>query len=261
MAISPRHNLLDTLRRLLFLHWSYLLVLAPVVTDWLETGHLPHRPREFITEIVIGTLILAGVLKIHRDLSRLKRMAETDPLTGLYNRRRFMLDLEHEAALAQRLDSPLTLLYIDVDHFKAVNDRHGHHEGDRVLRAVAGALRRCARRRIDTCYRLGGDEFALLLSGVDADGATAMIRRIHHSAQSAKSLLHQHGVSLSFGSAQLLRGEKTQAFLCRADRQMYASRNATRNDVATDTNDLPAQTRDGRFDAQHPAILASWKAG
>lgn len=204
--------------------WAYILALSPILTDWLEAGHLPHHPIEYTTEVVVGLLLLGCIGTIYRDMDRLKAMAETDGLTGLYNRRKFMQDIDQQVQLSHRLESTLTLVYLDVDEFKGINDRHGHSEGDTVLRHVATLLEDCARRRVDSGYRLGGDEFALLLPGVSAADAAALVRRACARDGAAQRALQRLRVTLSFGTAQLHRHEDSRMFLRRADAQMYQSK-------------------------------------
>ena len=201
--------------------WAYLLVLSPLVTDWIEVHHLPHALPEFTTEVVVGLIILIGVRIIYRDMDRLRAIAETDALTGLFNRRKFMDDLSRQIEIAHRLTTPLALVYLDVDDFKGVNDAYGHTEGDKVLRQVAQLLRNCARREIDACYRLGGDEFAVLLVGVNEAGATDMIRRASSADGPAQTYLRSLDVTLSFGTAELQPQETLRGFLHRADHGMY----------------------------------------
>lgn len=210
--------------RALAQRWAYLLALSPTLTDWLETGHLPQRPIEYTTEVVVGLLLVGCISTIYRDMSRLKTMAETDGLTNLYNRRKFMDDIEREVEMAHRLEGPLALVYLDVDEFKCINDRYGHVEGDVVLRHVAALLSACARRQIDRCYRLGGDEFALLLPGVYAASAAAIIRRVCACDEPAQIALRSRGVSLSFGAVQLGERENSREFLRRADAKMYSNK-------------------------------------
>jgi len=207
--------------------WAYVLALSPILTDWLEAGHLPHHPIQYTTEVVVGLLLLGCIGTIYRDMGRLKTMAETDHLTGLYNRRRFMEDIERQVQLAHRLDGALALIYLDVDEFKRINDRHGHAAGDTVLRHVALLLGACARRRIDSSYRLGGDEFALLLPGVEAAGAAGMVRRTCADDGPSQRALHRLAVTLSFGTAELQAHEDSRQFLRRADAKMYRTKHGT----------------------------------
>lgn len=210
--------------RALAQRWAYLLALSPTLTDWLETGHLPQHPIEYTTEVVVGLLLVGCIATIYRDMNRLKTMAETDGLTNLYNRRKFMEDIDREVEMAHRLQGPLSLVYLDVDEFKRINDRYGHIEGDTVLRHVAALLKACARRQIDHCYRLGGDEFALLLPGVEASTASKIIRRVCARDDPAQTALRGVGVSLSFGAVQLGERENSREFLRRADAEMYTNK-------------------------------------
>lgn len=219
----PADNLGQRFRRLLH-HWAYLLALVPIATDWMETGHLPERPREFITETVLGVIITGCVTIIYRDLRRLREMAQTDSLTGLFNRRKFMLDVVNEVELSHRLDVPLSLIYIDIDGFKKVNDQHGHTEGDEVLKEVARLLRLGAQRQTDGCYRLGGDEFALLLVGMDAPAANVLMRHAGVLYRTKPGLLLRYKLDLSFGTTQLKKEEDAESFIRRADHLMYQSK-------------------------------------
>ena len=108
--------------------------------------------------------------------SRLAELAETDPLTGLYNRRGLRLVADHEIERSRRAGASLTLAHLDLDGFKALNDTRGHAEGDEVLRTVGQVLK--SSRRSDVAARLGGDEFALLLPDTDARAATGAVGHV-----------------------------------------------------------------------------------
>ena len=207
---------------------TYSLALTPLVTDWLETGHMPAAPREYITEIVVGVVIAAFVAAAHRNTDRLRAMAEYDSLSGLYNRRKFTEDLHYAVETAHRLRGSLSLVYIDVDAFKAINDSFGHGMGDAALRAVAQFLRKAARRRLDTCYRVGGDEFALLLIGDDPEGTEEVLQHVHASLCIAHWNSKQCEIKLSCGSVQLIESETADEFLRRADAHMYRAKRERR---------------------------------
>jgi diguanylate cyclase (GGDEF)-like protein len=123
----------------------------------------------FITSLLLSEL--------RKTLLGQQHLARTDGLTGLYTRRAFEERLRHDLTLAQRRKSILSLAYVDVDDFKAVNDNHGHSEGDRVLRAIGGILRASV-READTAARIGGDEFAVVLPDTDRRGAEQVISKI-----------------------------------------------------------------------------------
>jgi diguanylate cyclase (GGDEF)-like protein len=120
------------------------------------------------------------ITALRRALAELAAIATTDGLTGLMNRRRFDQILDEECRRADRAAKPLSLLLIDIDHFKSVNDRHGHLAGDACLRRVARIITASIRRSADTAARLGGDEFAVLLPNTDGAGA----RRLADTIQS-----------------------------------------------------------------------------
>lgn len=130
----------------------------------------------------LSTGLLLGAL---RDSLLIQRsLAETDGLTELYGRRAFEARLAHDLALAWRRRSPITLAYVDLDDFKAVNDAYGHSEGDRVLQTT-GRLLKASVRQADTAARLGGDEFAVILPDTDSRGARYVMDKIASGLRSA----------------------------------------------------------------------------
>ena len=112
----------------------------------------------------------ADLRRVNEDLSRLSSL---DSLTGLANRRVFDETLKVECARLQRIGSAVSLVILDVDHFKALNDSEGHQRGDEYLKLVGSELRRLAKRQIDLAARYGGEEFAVILPETDAAGASA----------------------------------------------------------------------------------------
>jgi diguanylate cyclase (GGDEF)-like protein len=201
--------------------WAYLLVLVPVISDALETGRWPSHPRDFVTEVVMGLVVAVFVRRIHRGMVQLRAQAETDPLTGLASRRRFLEDLRREVGRSSRSDLPLTVAILDVDGFKKVNDERGHAAGDVVLCAVADWMRRCARREVDAWYRIGGDEFALILAGLSRSEAVTLVggacRRSGAPPEDAD-------VTVSWGVAELEAGEDEDKVIGRADLEMYRAK-------------------------------------
>jgi diguanylate cyclase (GGDEF)-like protein len=136
--------------------------------------------------------IVAICLENATNHERLKRVGLTDSLTGVNNRRFFDQRLIEETARAQRTDEPLACLFMDVDHFKSVNDNHGHQVGDQVLRDVAGIIREQLRSS-DVLGRYGGEEFSALLVNASSDAAIEIAERI-------RSLIAQHVFSASDGN-------------------------------------------------------------
>ncbi|SDG48690.1 diguanylate cyclase [Roseospirillum parvum] len=159
--------------------------------------------------------------------ARLRQLADTDGLTGLLNRRAFMESLEALAGQARRYGRPLSLLTIDADHFKRINDTHGHPAGDAVLVHLA-ALVRAALRDCDQIGRLGGEEFAALLPETDAEGALRLADRLLETVRTTPADIPS-GPSISFtvslGVATLGGPEEsTESLLQRADQALYGAK-------------------------------------
>ncbi|MEW6257928.1 MAG: diguanylate cyclase [Pseudomonadota bacterium] len=171
-------------------------------------------------------------LKLAHD--ELSSMAATDALTGLANRRRFDSQFDLEWRRAARDRRPLSLMLIDVDHFKAVNDRHGHVIGDECLRRVAELLRASMRRPGDLASRYGGEEFAVLLPETPAAGTLAVVEKIRASmAQEDWSRISPNlprlTVSIGVCSVQGTEAVTMAEMLRRADEALYRAKNNGRN--------------------------------
>lgn len=173
-----------------------------------------------------------GTLGISKDISerlelerRLRELSITDNLTGLYNHRHFQDQLASEIQRARRQGYRLSLVLMDLDRFKEVNDRWGHLEGDRILKGLAGILAGTLRRGVDSAYRYGGDEFVVLLPGAGLQAARNLARRLKDSFA---RLRPDRPASLSTGEAALKAGEDAESLLRRADEAMYRSKSRTR---------------------------------
>ena len=167
--------------------------------------------------------VAALALDNARTRSELERLARTDDLTGLLNRRAFMSQLEHELAVASRYGSPLALLLLDLDNFKAINDSHGHSSGDRALQLVGNTLSRCVRTP-DTVARLGGDEFAVLLPRTLHVEPHALADRLRLAIATLPLV---QPLRASIGVATLT-GNEQDALLEEADRLLYEAKGAQR---------------------------------
>ena len=191
-------------------------------------SHYSHSAIPVWNAIVrLGFFLTTGLLlaALRESLLAQRELARTDALTGLCTRRAFEETLEHDLALAQRRKSPLTLSYLDLDGFKAVNDARGHAEGDRVLQVVGRSLKE-AIRETDTAARMGGDEFALILPDTDDRGARQAIAKLREKLH--KSLAENNcGVGCSIGAVTFLDAATSpERALAAADKLMYdAKRN------------------------------------
>jgi diguanylate cyclase (GGDEF)-like protein len=163
-----------------------------------------------------------------------QRQAITDELTGLVNRRRFLAALEAEVVRARRLGGPLCVVLADLDDFKPINDRFGHHAGDEVLVGFADVIREHA-RDVDVAGRLGGEEFALLLPETELAGAEAGADRLRRSLEAHHMSLADgrvQRVTASFGVAQLAPGQSGDELLRAADAALYQAKAEGKNRVS-----------------------------
>lgn len=154
---------------------------------------------------------------------RERHSSRTDVLTKIPNRRAFFEFLESEQNRAKRYGSPLTLAYIDLDNFKAMNDQFGHTRGDRLLRVVAKTMQQNV-RQTDMVGRIGGDEFAVLLPETAADSAAAVLQKLHAVLHAAMQV-RNWPVSFSLGAVTFQPPpDSLQEMISRADEAMYAAK-------------------------------------
>ena len=158
----------------------------------------------------------------------LERLVNSDPLTGLLNRRAFDERLDLEIQRAQRYQRPLSLLFIDIDHFKEVNDRHGHVVGDEVLRAVATVLKD-GLRATDAACRYGGEEFAVILVETDRHEAFSIAERIRLAAENNRIEQLDKSATISVGVSVLSPEDLAVDLVQRADNSMYVAKKNGRN--------------------------------
>lgn len=156
-----------------------------------------------------------------------------DPLTGTGNRIAMDQTLIREIDMAKRHVQPLSLLMLDIDHFKRVNDSHGHGIGDEVLKGVAEAIKNQL-RNVDMVFRFGGEEFLILLSNTSRDAAAMVGERLRHAAQAQDYFAAGTRIELtvSLGCATLLPGESVESLLRRADNALYVAKREGRNRLA-----------------------------
>jgi len=167
-------------------------------------------------------------------LHHVESLAITDPLTGLFNRRRFADVLRREVAVTRRYKNSLALLMIDLDHFKVINDRFGHDAGDEVLRAIAAALS-AGLREVDLAARYGGEEFAIIMPHTSKANAVIVAQRV---AQHIASLVHDFqgekvSLTASMGIADVgdLNDANPENLLKAADLALYEAKRAGRNRI------------------------------
>jgi diguanylate cyclase len=177
----------------------------------------------------------ADIASLQRDLDEVRRESMLDPLTKIYNRKSFYEGLVRCIGEAGESGQPLSLLLVDIDHFKMFNDSYGHQTGDQVLRLVAMTLKSNVKGK-DIVARYGGEEFAAILPSTDLEGAMRLADNIRKAIQ-AKELLKRSTneklgrITASFGVALYRPGEVPAMLIERADRCLYAAKRAGRNRV------------------------------
>ena len=189
--------------------------------------------------LALPTAVDSPVAYLQRVIDGLCELSLRDPLTGLSNRRHFKSVLDRTTDMVARTGEPALLLMVDIDHFKAVNDTHGHQAGDVVLQSVAQTLAKCV-RPMDTVARYGGEEFAVVLPNCHTYYGVTVAERIRQTIENMEitlpsgQLLH---VTVSIGGAYAPEWVRSTAALWteRADVQLYRAKHEGRNRVILDT--------------------------
>lgn len=192
---------------------TLLLCLGMIWLTWLLVHELRLRQR--------AELDLAG-------------LASTDPLSGLANRRTLDLKLGHEWLRAQRSGTPVSLIMIDIDHFKTFNDTYGHQAGDEAIRQVAQVIKAHMRRPTDLAARYGGEEFAVVLSETDAAGTRVLAENIRSAVERMPpTVSNNKTLTISLGACTRYAkpGDDPQALLSTADKALYQAKKGGRNRV------------------------------
>ncbi len=166
-------------------------------------------------------------------MAHLEQLALVDPLTELWNRRAFDDGLSSQCAFVNRHQGTASLALIDIDHFKVVNDTHGHAAGDKVLQQLALHLKRLVRKE-DICARIGGEEFGVLMPATDLESANLVIERaLHRVATDRFDIGEGKGISITFsaGVAAIEAGAIAETVLARSDAAMYRAKDSGRSRV------------------------------
>lgn len=213
--------------------WGVLAVTAS------EPKRLTREDEQHLMEF--GDLLSTAIASIE-DRAKLAAQAATDPLTGLANHRTLQQRLSAEVARAERHDTLLSVAVIDIDHFKQINDVHGHATGDRVLEAIASALVRNFPRRSDVITRLGGDEFAVLLRDLSTTDGARLAERLLAAVRELEIEGPRESVTVSVcvGIAEALPGEPAESWFARADHALYDAKTMGRDSVAIAAAELAA---------------------
>ena len=209
-----------------------------------ETRMRSARGNVFWAELTATKLMYEGEpcafvaitdISARKDVEKsLRHLAETDPLTGLWNRRKFFELLQIEQARVHRYHRPGTVLSLDIDHFKAVNDRHGHAIGDAMLVHFAHLIRQQL-RLVDIVGRIGGEEFAVILPETDRQAAWQVAEKLRATVEATPLVLESGQkipVTVSLGLAVLEGASNTDTVMLAADQALYRAKSQGRNAIA-----------------------------
>lgn len=194
------------------------------------SGHVEWQIfiRIIATMVVMNFFVASFIAVIEKQQEQLKGLATTDALTGLLNRMTLSHSLDDSIQQNHRSQIPMTILAVDLDHFKKINDEHGHDGGDRVLRNFAELLKKRF-RCTDKIFRNGGEEFLVLLFDTGRSGAVAIAENLLKDLHSYPGLI----TSASIGVAEYTKGEQRDDWIKRADDKLYEAKRTGRNRVVS----------------------------
>jgi two-component system, cell cycle response regulator len=211
-----------------------ILVLSGLNDESIALKAVNEGAQDFLRKARVDGEVLPRAIRYaierHRMLEQVRQLAIADELTGLVNRRGFMLLAEYQRSLADRKGTSLCLIFLDINQFKRINDEFGHDEGDRALRELGGLLLRTFRRS-DVVARLGGDEFIVLMADINADGLRTVLDRVKKNVEAFNQEGHfKWHLSISLGVAQSdpSRPATLETLIAAADQAMYKEKQQSR---------------------------------
>ena len=218
--------------------WAGILIsiastLSWLVADLLMLGSFSNAFIPYLNEtfrLVVFLIITHTVFELRTALENLRELAGTDPLTSVANRRAFHNLANMELNKARRYQTPISVLYLDIDNFKQINDNFGHPTGDKLLGAVARTIKNNI-RAIDLVARLGGDEFGILLAETAADSAALVAEKL---TKKLLELMQDNGwpVTLSVGAVTFeILPDSVDEMISTADSQMYIAKKHGKNRI------------------------------
>lgn len=193
--------------------------------------------RERVTELAESMMTVADVEELHDKVRSLEEVAYVDPLSRVFTRAYFDVLLTKEMTAALRAGRALCLMMVDIDHFKTINDGHGHIVGDRALRTL-GTLLTTIARQSDICTRFGGDEFAIILPDTGLEAAFTVAERLREAVAKTPirvSADRETTMTLSIGIAQFTASDTAESFIASADRALYDAKSRGRNQTILKT--------------------------
>ena len=245
-------DLCQAIRERKYPRYIYTIILsanneAKNVRRGLESGADEFLAKPANEPIILARLRVAErIIDLEEKLKLIELRSEDllnkDPLTAVYNRYRIQKDLPREMSRALRYGESLSIILCDIDHFKKVNDTHGHQAGDKALKEIANRLRVGCREEIDWVARYGGEEFMIVLPETNLEGARTLAERMRKSIFNEPVTIEGGhdpiSVSMSFGIAEYQKfegsAETQESFIERADSSLYKAKKGGRNRVVSD---------------------------
>lgn len=217
-----------------------IIVMAVVGTILTIVGYFMSPTGSILLVVLINRGLalfaiwsVAIVSFVHlKDLARLQPLATRDQLTNLFNRHYFTSEIVHQINFWRRHQQPLSILMIDIDHFKKINDNYGHIAGDYVLKTIADIFLKQVRDDVDTIARVGGEEFAVLLPSTAINGAMQMAERIRKAVQAYKFKYEntEFNITVSIGVTEITdESWSITEFMKAVDKMLYEAKKTGRN--------------------------------
>jgi len=204
-----------------------LIMISALIPRLIPAGDTFATTTTLITLVVTSAFAYAFAIITNQQRLKLLQLATKDPLTGAGNRRALETKMGNVVNVFKRTKVPVSMLLIDLDHFKQVNDKHGHAAGDAILRSITEIVN--LRIRVtDSLYRIGGEEFVVILDGQDLHRAAHLAEQLRTLIE-ANELVPDHSVTISVGVAELKDGESGYDWLHRADSALYRAKRSGRN--------------------------------
>jgi diguanylate cyclase (GGDEF)-like protein len=227
----------------IFLGYSVLCTVLSAASTIDDVGDI-ELANVAANRVVAAIVLYSVCLLIYRNsLSAdvLRRLATTDPLTGAFNRRHYMDLMGREQRRADRYGTVYSVLMIDIDHFKRVNDTYGHQIGDQAIQAMADACKKLM-RPTDIVARYGGEEFIITLTHTEEPGAVKVAERLREAVAEI-ALQTDHGMlqfTISIGVCMYVKASRLEQIIAAADHALYAAKEGGRNRVCVGPGGAPA---------------------
>jgi len=203
-----------------------LLIVSALVYHYIDLAFTIRFFATLTLTIIFANIVLSIIVDLHR---RLLDQAIVDPLTGVFNRRYMERSLSDAIERLRRNSTPTSLLLMDVDGFKSINDQFGHAKGDSVLKEIVSLIAKRS-RKLDLLFRIGGEEFMLLLPDTKEAAAAVVAEQLRASIAESR-LLDDRQLTVSIGVSELQPGESPDSWMKHADDALYAAKKAGRNRV------------------------------